>query len=82
MFEHPSLTYNTIAVEQERVDRVNEMRRIISENPSRVVARRHRVLDRVRGWFGSRRADAQASAAPSGSPHVICDPTARPAHAR
>lgn len=82
MYEHPSFTYSRFAVEQERMDRANELRRTIAENPSRIVPRAHPVLDRMRGWFGRRQADAAASAPASDGQHVICDQTARPAHAR
>ncbi|WP_259064422.1 hypothetical protein [Microbacterium sp. AK031] len=82
MYEHPSFTYNTILVEQERVDRANELRRVIAENPSRIVPRAHPVRDRIRGWFSVRRADAAAQSAPSDSPRVISEQTAQPVHAR
>lgn len=82
MYEHPSFIYSTIVVEQERVDRANELRRIIAENPSRIVPRAHPVLDRMRGWFGGRQADATTQAAPVDGPHVIREQAARPAHAR
>lgn len=82
MYEHPSYIYSSIVVEQERVDRANELRRIIAENPSRIVPRTHPVLDRMRGWFGVRRADAGAPATSADSARVICEQTARPAHAR
>lgn len=82
MYEHPSFTYNSIVVEQERVDRANELRRVIAENPSRIVPRAHPVLDRIRGWFGVRRADAATAAAPSGSSRIICEQPVQPAHAR
>lgn len=82
MFEHPSFTYNTIAAEQERVDRANELRRVIAANPSRVVPRTHPVLDRMRGWLGVRRVDAAVPGAASGGQRVVGDNAARPAHAR
>ncbi len=81
MYEHPSFIYGSIIVEQERVDRANELKRIIAENPSRIVPRAHPVLDRIRGWFGSGRADAAAAAASSDSARGMCDEHARPVHA-
>lgn len=81
MYEHPSYIYNTVLVEQERIDRQNELRRIIAENPERVVRRRGPVLSRVSGWFRTRQADAAASGVASDTPRVV-DPMARPAHAR
>ncbi|WP_194421316.1 hypothetical protein [Microbacterium abyssi] len=82
MYEHPSYIHNTILVEQERIDRENELRRIITENPDRVIRRRGSVLSRVSGWFRTRQADAAASVVAADSPRAICDTTARPAHAR
>lgn len=82
MFEHPSDIYNTIVVEQERIDRANELRRIIAENPERVITRRRPVLALVRGWFRGRQADAAASAVASESSRANGDAVARPAHAR
>lgn len=83
MYEHPSFTYSTIVREQQRVDRANELRRVIAENPSRVVRREHPVLNRMRGWFRNKRADAAAPvAAHSETAPTISDPAARAAHAR
>ncbi len=89
MFEHPFFTYNRVVVEQERVDRANEVRRIVAESPSRIVPRARPVRDRIRGWFGAGRADAAAQSAPSESPRAIpespraiSDQTAQPVHAR
>lgn len=82
MFEHPSYIYSSIVVEQERVDRANELRRIIAENPARIVPRAHPVIDRLRDWFGGRQADAAASAAASDGSRRICEENARPAHAQ
>ncbi|GAB3632023.1 hypothetical protein GCM10027421_13760 [Microbacterium shaanxiense] len=82
MYEHPSFTYGSIIVEQERVDRANEMRRIIAENPSRIIPRAHPVLDRMRGWFRAGRADAVSAATSVDGARAVCDHTARPAHAR
>lgn len=82
MFEYPSFTYSSIVAEQERVDRANELRRIIAENPSRVVKRERSLLVRMRDWFGTRRADAATPAASSDTPRVISEQTAQPAHAR
>lgn len=82
MYEHPSYTYSSIVVEQERVDRANELRRIVAENPSRIVPRTHPVLDRMRTWLGARRADAATAAAPPDSSRIICEQPAQPAHAR
>ncbi len=65
MYEHPSYIYNTVMVEQERIDRANELRRIIAENPERIVTRRRPVLARVREWFGAERTDAAAAAVAS-----------------
>lgn len=62
MFEHPSDIYNAIVVEQDRVDRANELRRIIAENPDRVIMRRRSVRAWARDRFGSRNADAAAPA--------------------
>lgn len=81
MYEHPSYTYSSIVVEQKRVDRANEMRRIIAENPARIVPRAHPVLDRMRGWFGGARADAAAADPSPDGARGICDEHARPAHA-
>lgn len=39
MYEHPYLTYQVSAVEIERIAQAAERRRIVAENPSRVVAR-------------------------------------------
>lgn len=82
MYEHPSYIYNTVMVEQERIDRANELRRIIAESPERIVTRRRPVLTRVREWFGVERTDAAAAAVASDSARVIGDPAPRPAHAR
>lgn len=82
MYEHPAYIYDTITVEQERVDRANELRRFIAEHPERVVRRERPFVTRVRGWFGARRADAAASAAASEGSAVVCDQNARPAHAQ
>lgn len=82
MYEHPSYTYNAFVVEQERIDRANELRRIIAENPERVVRRERPLARRVRGWFGIGRSDAAASAIASENPQAATDVIARPAHAR
>lgn len=82
MFEHPSQVIETIAVEQERIDRANELRRFIAEHPERIVRRERPFVARVRSWFGTRRADAATPAAASDGSLVICDQNARPAHAR
>jgi hypothetical protein len=63
MYEHPSYIYNNYAVEQERVDRENERRRMLSEHPERIVHTDRSVMSRVRGWFAGRRADAAAPSA-------------------
>jgi hypothetical protein len=81
MYEHPSYTYSSIVVEQERLDRANELRRIIAENPSRIVPRTHPFLDRMRGWFGGRRADAAAEAVSPEGVRGVRDEHSRPAHA-
>ncbi|WP_182255959.1 hypothetical protein [Microbacterium esteraromaticum] len=39
MYEHPYLTYQVSAVEIERIAQAAERRRIVAENPSRIVAR-------------------------------------------
>jgi len=82
MYEHPSFTYNRVVVEQERVDRANELRRVVAENSSRIMPRAHPVRDRIRGWFGVSRADAATPVAASESARVICEPTAQPVHAQ
>jgi hypothetical protein len=65
MYEHPSYIYNNYAVEQERIDRENERRRMLIEHPERIVHTGRPVMARVRGWFAGRRADAVAPAAPA-----------------
>lgn len=82
MIEHPFYTYNAFAVEQERIDRANERRRFIAENPERIVQRERSLARRVRGWFGGRRSDAATLVAASDGAHAASDRTARPAHAR
>ncbi len=82
MFEHPSYTVSSFAVEQERIDRANEMRRVIAENPERIVPRERSFSRRVRGWFGARRVDAATPVAASDDARVARDQAARPAHAR
>lgn len=82
MYEHPAHTYSIIVAEQGRVDRANELRRIIAENPARVVPRSHPRLDRVRSWFRARRADAEALRASAETPRITGDQAAEPAHAR
>lgn len=82
MYEHPSYIYNAFVVEQERIDRANELRRIIAENPERVVRHEGSFARRVRGWFGIGRSDAAASAVASENPQAATDVIARPAHAR
>ena len=57
MYEHPYLTYQVSAVEIERITQEAERRRIIADNPSRVVARdglMARMLRRVRSARTSR----------------------------
>ena len=51
MYEHPYFTYQATAVETERLAQAAERRRIIAENPSRVVARdgQGRVIVRSQG---------------------------------
>lgn len=71
MFEHPAITYDAIVAERQRVDRANELRRIIAENPSRVVTRERPLVSWMRKWFGARRADAAASSTPADSRRVI-----------
>lgn len=39
MYEHPYLVYQVSAIETERLAQAAERRRIVAENPSRVVAR-------------------------------------------
>ena len=82
MFEHPQLTYDAIAVEQKRIDRANEMRRIVADSPERIVPRQHPILRRLRSMFRNERTDAAAQAIASDRPRVICDPAAQAAHAR
>ncbi len=87
MFEHPSHTYSRILIEQERIDRANELRRIVADNPARIVRRRRRRRRRalvagISGWFRSRRREAVASAAPAEHPCAVNDSPVRPAHAR
>jgi hypothetical protein len=82
MYENPTYIYNTFAVEQERIDRANERRRIVAENPDRVVPRERSFSRRLRAWFGARHADA---ASPTASDDVRVghgDRAARPVHAR
>ena len=82
MFEHPQVTYDAIVAEQQRIDRANELRRIIADNPERVVLRQHPILDRLRNVIPRGRTNAATKAVASESPREICDPTARAAHAR
>ncbi|MGO2931846.1 hypothetical protein [Microbacterium sp.] len=82
MYAHPSYIYNAFVVEQERIDRANELRRIIAENPERVVRHEGSFARRVRGWFRGGGSDAAASAIASETPRGAADVTARPAHAR
>lgn len=70
MFEHTSFTYDMIVAEQERVDRANEMRRIVSENPSRIVRRERPFVAWMRR-LGARRETVDAR-----------ERASRPAHAR
>ena len=82
MFEHPSHTYSRILMEQERIDRANELRRIVADNPARIVRRRRALVAGISGWFRSRRREAVASAAPAEHPCAVNDSSVRPAHAR
>lgn len=78
MFEHSSYIHNSFAVEQERIDRANELRRVIAESPERIVPRERSITRRVRGWLRRRRADAVTT----DDARVARDQAARPAHAR
>jgi len=83
MYEHPSYIYNAYAVEQQRIDRDNERRRMITEHPERIVRTERGLMARVRGWFGGRRADAATSApASKESTRPHCDSPGRPAPAQ
>jgi len=87
MYEHTSFTYDTIVAEQKRVDRANELRRVIAESPQRVEPRERRLPSRIRGLLGIGRADAAAqvtssSSAPAEGSRVTREHTAQPVHAR
>ena len=71
MFEHTSFTYDMIVAERERVDRANELRRIVSESPSRIVRREHPVVAWMHRRFAARHGAVDAR-----------ENAARPAHAR
>lgn len=79
MFEHPSFIHDALIVEQERIDRANELRRVIAENPSRIARREHPLRARIRGWF--RTVDEDAAASPTSGAAAAVD-RACPAHAQ
>lgn len=81
MYEHPSYIYNNYAVEQKRIDRDNERRRMLAEHPERIVRTDHPLMTRVRSWFAGRRADAAGPAAPA-KQSACAEPHGRPAPAQ
>lgn len=94
MYEHPSFLYDTAVADQRRIDQANELRRVIAENPSRIVPRKRPLLAALRRLLGVRRVDATPSMttppkqAASGArtraagARPGCDPVGRAAHAR
>jgi hypothetical protein len=80
MYEH--FIYSTIVVEQQRMDRENELKRIVGENPDRLVRRENALVARVRGWFRSHETDAAAAAVTADSAREIRDQVPQPAYAR
>ena len=80
MYEH--FTYSTIVVERERIDRENELKRIVAENPDRVVRRENALVARVRGWLRTHRTDAAAASVAAERVSEIRDEVPRPAYAR
>ncbi|MEV7619065.1 hypothetical protein AB0N59_02900 [Microbacterium sp. NPDC089321] len=72
MYEHPYLTYQASAVETERLAQAAERRRIIAENPSRVVARDGFVTRMLRRALSARMRRAEASC-PAGARCVAAE---------
>lgn len=79
---YENFIYSTIVVEQERLDRENELKRIVSENPDRLVRRERRLVTRVRGWLRRHQTDAAAAAVAADSVREIRDEVPQPAYAR
>ncbi|MEW1963022.1 hypothetical protein AB0269_11245 [Microbacterium sp. NPDC077644] len=79
---YENFIYSTIVVEQERLDRENELKRIVSENPDRLVRRERRLVSRARGWLRRHQTDAAAAAVAADSVREIRDEVPQPAYAR
>ena len=72
MYEHPYFTYRATAVETERLAQAAERRRIIAENPSRVVARDGLLTRMLRRAQSARMGRTQASC-PAGARCVAAE---------
>ncbi|WP_300267498.1 hypothetical protein [Microbacterium sp.] len=87
MFEHPSFTYTAYVTERQRIDRENELRRVIAEHPERIVSPRHpfvsRIRELIRRRLGEERRDSAAvAAAASERSRRLNDSSASAVHAR
>lgn len=74
MYEHPYLTYQVSAVETERLAQAAERRRIVAENPSRVVAREGLLVRMLRRALPVKRTRPEARAEASGVSGARCVP--------